>query len=567
MSRVVRRTRLWALEKVEVVDELLAHFADGLEAGATLDELIDAFGDERQAARLIRRAKKRNRPLLWHALRVGTWLMAVLLLLYAVIAVRFLVGHPSPTVDYIEQLNRPRLQVPVEQRGWPIYRKAILALGDRSSNEAGNRLGKLLNARPGGKHWPELIPWLQDHAQAVELARHASEKPRLGFILGISGSVDDAEMFPKYSETYPKYSRPSDGPLMSVLLPHLSDLKLLADVLWADARVAQQQGDPVRVMRDIDALLHLAEQMHQDNDFLISDLIALGIRSAALAAADEALADKQLKLSDAHLQRLAHRLSWPKVAADLFSLSVERLNFHDVVQRAYTDDGHGDGCLTLDGHQFLLTCAVSDPKQRSGDHLLSDVLQGALVPVPTASRRDVLERYDGLMDIADANLRLPLREASWAACEQRVLAWRTSGRLAPLVTLIPGSFVTLQARAERYLGQRDGLVVGIALELYRRQRGEYPATLDTLVPQYLPAIPADRISGDPVRYRFIAGRPVVYSVGADRKDDGGQPSLSPTGHPDPWLAVDFTVRPEHAVSGDWILYPQPEPEPESTQGE
>ena len=42
VRRVVRRTRLWRAEKVDVAAELAAHFADGLEAGATVDELVAA---------------------------------------------------------------------------------------------------------------------------------------------------------------------------------------------------------------------------------------------------------------------------------------------------------------------------------------------------------------------------------------------------------------------------------------------------------------------------------------------------------------------------------------------
>src|SRR5688572_13029944 len=45
IERVIRRTRLWKREKLEVARELLAHFADGLEAGRSSDELVKAFGD------------------------------------------------------------------------------------------------------------------------------------------------------------------------------------------------------------------------------------------------------------------------------------------------------------------------------------------------------------------------------------------------------------------------------------------------------------------------------------------------------------------------------------------
>ena len=66
---VVRRTRLYRLEKVVVAEELVGHFRDGLIEGAPADELARDFGDPVQAARLIGRAKRRNRPL---AYRVST---------------------------------------------------------------------------------------------------------------------------------------------------------------------------------------------------------------------------------------------------------------------------------------------------------------------------------------------------------------------------------------------------------------------------------------------------------------------------------------------------------------
>src|SRR5688572_3317472 len=68
IRRVVRQTRLWRIERADVASELIAHFADGVEAGQSVEELVASFGDERGAAKLIRRAKRRNRPLPWHAM-------------------------------------------------------------------------------------------------------------------------------------------------------------------------------------------------------------------------------------------------------------------------------------------------------------------------------------------------------------------------------------------------------------------------------------------------------------------------------------------------------------------
>jgi hypothetical protein len=41
------------------------------------------------------------------------------------------------------------------------------------------------------------------------------------------------------------------------------------------------------------------------------------------------------------------------------------------------------------------------------------------------------------------------------------------------------------------------------------------------VPTLLPAVPPDRADGQPLRYALRDGKPVLYSLGQDRDDDGG----------------------------------------------
>ena len=60
VKQTVRRTRLLRIEKSDVARELISHFRDGLDAGADASALASSFGDTRVAARLIRRAKKRE---------------------------------------------------------------------------------------------------------------------------------------------------------------------------------------------------------------------------------------------------------------------------------------------------------------------------------------------------------------------------------------------------------------------------------------------------------------------------------------------------------------------------
>ena len=61
----------------------------------------------------------------------------------------------------------------------------------------------------------------------------------------------------------------------------------------------------------------------------------------------------------------------------------------------------------------------------------------------------------------------------------------------------------------------------VALEIYRKRHGEYPDTLDALVPSILPEAPIDPFDGKPLRYVNSDERVAVYSIGEDLQDDGG----------------------------------------------
>jgi hypothetical protein len=64
------------------------------------------------------------------------------------------------------------------------------------------------------------------------------------------------------------------------------------------------------------------------------------------------------------------------------------------------------------------------------------------------------------------------------------------------------------------------LEVTLAVRLHRLRNGQYPADLHAIGRQWLPAVPVDEW-GQPVAYRLKGGKPSIYSLGPDGKDDGG----------------------------------------------
>ncbi len=72
---------------------------------------------------------------------------------------------------------------------------------------------------------------------------------------------------------------------------------------------------------------------------------------------------------------------------------------------------------------------------------------------------------------------------------------------------------------------RNLTVTAIALKRYYLQHSAYPATLNELVPAFLSAVPADFMDGKPLRYKQrLDGDFLLYSVGNDGQDDGGDPT-------------------------------------------
>lgn len=66
--------------------------------------------------------------------------------------------------------------------------------------------------------------------------------------------------------------------------------------------------------------------------------------------------------------------------------------------------------------------------------------------------------------------------------------------------------------------------LAIALERYRLREGLYPETLESLVPGFLPELPPDVITMQPMPYRRIApDQFALWSVGWDGKNQGGEP--------------------------------------------
>jgi hypothetical protein len=72
------------------------------------------------------------------------------------------------------------------------------------------------------------------------------------------------------------------------------------------------------------------------------------------------------------------------------------------------------------------------------------------------------------------------------------------------------------------LARARASITAVAVARYRHHHaGNLPSSLQQLIPDYLPAPPIDPYSGAALSYRHDASGFRIYSVGVNRKDDGG----------------------------------------------
>jgi hypothetical protein len=94
------------------------------------------------------------------------------------------------------------------------------------------------------------------------------------------------------------------------------------------------------------------------------------------------------------------------------------------------------------------------------------------------------------------------------------------------VFLTPMLFSNVESILEgiqRGRAQLAGVQCLTAVRRYALTHNTLPESLEVAVREAgLQAVPVDPYSGGPMHYKVIDGKPVVYSIGPDRKDDGGE---------------------------------------------
>ncbi|MFN0195225.1 MAG: hypothetical protein ACKVT0_00640 [Planctomycetaceae bacterium] len=570
---VARKTRLWHKEQLDVAKELAGHFRDGLDAGATSEQLIERFGDALQAAKMIRRARIRCRPLHWQirhwSMQSARVIICVFMLWYAVLAFRYFSSSPLISKNYYDEMNAVAKAIPEEDRAWPFYREAIVDLRVVPGDWEKHWWNKSVFPPPiDSTEWRDLTTYVDRNQNVLPLIHQGAKRQQLGYQFGDSSNREFLQTAIGRDDDLVT----SNPMLIEMPFAQLEGMRSLSRLLHADAILAASRGNRDHLTNNIHSLLALSTHCRA-NGFFMEEQISRQNLDRTMKLISDVLSDYPQLHTNEQLIDIAHALS---IHSEGNSIQVlmerEFWIFEDIMQRTFSDDGNGDGHLTPAGSVLFqemgdagiapLLCTRNDASStHTGMKTLNTLSKPGIMSL-VGTRKENLDLLRELYELGIADNNGPYYSWKESRQEERIDAlnnsFATKIKYGPVLL-----FITLARQYavgnELIIQQRDGILTAIALELYHRHEQKWPKNLDELVPRYLPAVPLDRITGDDIKFTIVNDRPMVYSVGKDRQDDGGRTSTERQERESASILQGFAPpksipRPGEGI--DWILCPR-----------
>ncbi|MDP1561977.1 MAG: hypothetical protein Q8M16_11415 [Pirellulaceae bacterium] len=596
LVEVVAGTRLLAAEKLEVAEELVAHFEDGLQRGRGVASMIEAFGDPQIASQLIRNGKQRTRSMKNRLVQGSLWMAGTSGVGFLILVFVFYLGKPEPSVDYLAVINRPVLAAADHDKGWTIYRELWIKHGfsegggfDSQALYVPGHEEKSIETlvRPSdGELWLAATRRLAEIEDLLEGFRVGGVRPSFGVPLHIDlteySEADFRALFPNRdrqsmsAELKEQFGIEMSGMISMVYMPHVSVMWNAARLLIVDTRWAIEQGDLDRATRNIEAMLGISIQV-AENRFLYCSMAGYAINIQALDLIGECL-EAQVAFTDQHLERIKIAIANVPLV-EMVDIASERAQFMDIVQKSYTDDGQGDGRITPKGLQILkeieaLTIQLnSSPKPPSGwsfPYLTQENLPPTSLLV-FASRKQLTDKADEYFRIMDADMKVGASDDDAENAIGHAIRELPEGYVF-IKMLLPAFHFARLARVRAQVNS-GSVLTALGVIRYQREHGRLPETLNDLVGDFLEQVPQDPFDNLPLRYVPKGDKFVIYSVGVNGVDDGGQVVMRRIGEEwysfvaDPALEENIDeLRPlpagsydlwnNHNYPGDWILWPR-----------
>jgi hypothetical protein len=513
---VVKKMRYRRKVRRDVQAELSAHFEDELKDCASDEEkeqkaqkLIAEFGEPKLLAVLMRRAKKRCRPIWKKVLVRGLQVFGVIFLYLLICSSPLIIGRPTIKVNYVDWLNKFVQAGKDERDNARKYCEQAAALYVKMPQGLSAKPPKLpedlndveLNILPG---------WLQDSKGAIEVLRQGS-------------------LCPAYWNKYQGDETELSKGLMANTMEILPSYRHMAFAMLWQIRYELYKGDIKRALQDCVFLQRFGGHLYGQG-LLIEQLVGVAIEALAHGEISSIL--KNADVPADVLRFLHNELEKPFKKQELIiSLKAEKVLWYDLIQRTFTDDGQGDGRVLKQGLPYV----VQDSKD----------FFWRLLTFRYPSRQEFVAKIDEYFEQVDQLFE----ETPWDLHNKDadVDEWDQIFEQSSLMMLriVGPAYEMLSQIAWRTETHRIALLALLAIMRHDKDKGLYPAGLDELVAAgYLKKPPMDPYSDGPLVYKRTDDGFLLYSFGTNLRDDGGRFGQGKDGKPRMW-----------ADDGDWVFWP------------
>ena len=292
-------------------------------------------------------------------------------------------------------------------------------------------------------------------------------------------------------------------------LTHLSGVRRAARLLLLQALVCADDADAEGACEAIHAQLGAARSLLEE-PILISQLVRLACNDIYFETIEQVL--NRTALTEEQLGRLTETYEqsappWPAWAPRM--LAGQRCTYLQAFENHWA-------FLELD----LLGNSETTIEKRLRSPL--ERFNWSRYQYSGAAARDTL-RYLDLMARWIESTQRPYAEGI-AMCQdiEEELAKRSSYAAGVLYATIPGASGALQQAVADTVRKRIARTA-LALERHRHAKnGALPESLSGLVPDLLAEVPEDPFAGAPIRYQRTPQGYVVYSIGLNGIDEGGE---------------------------------------------
>jgi hypothetical protein len=322
---------------------------------------------------------------------------------------------------------------------------------------------------------------------------------------------------------------------IAMMQPHLDILRRATTLYTLRASVELAEGQTDRAAADVATIFRLADSLAQE-PVLVSQLTRAAISAYGLQVAWEGLSRHQWSNSQlAMFQDELRRMDF--LSGGLRALRGERAIHRDTFEWIIASPERGwFRAIPRSLVEMLHYFSGADNQYRAWE-VVTVLPRGWLYQNMLALVRFFQEQWLPTINLAERRVYPRKAEAS----EEHLLHMRRTP-----YNLLVGIFVPSCPRYCMRVAQAqvevDEAMIACALERYRLAHGEFPERLDALSTQFIRNLPHDVINGEPLHYRRTAdGQFLLYSVGWNETDDGGEVALTDSKPP----GQDFE-------RGDWV---------------